>query len=338
MWKEIRVVCFKLIALILPFFILLPLYCRFFPFYYMDEEYAMYRQQYDFVHGSLSGAGEAENTDFRDPEVLIIGDSRAKAAFDPVYLSDKPNKLYNLALGGTTPIEGYYTLKNYLDCHEKPKQVVLSYAPMHLMDVDTLWTRCIYFHTFGRDEFEDLVLNAEELQNTENILIKNYRLEYLMYQLYLPNKYATALKKSAFFTRYPKTTKKYEQMIAGRGHTFYGTADYSDGIDGEAKVSDFQPSDVIIWYMQRIFQLCESEGIDVIVEPAPVNETSYGIITHEFKEHYRAIMNAFSKKNETCEIYTDFYCYSNDNFGDADHLNARGVERFCSEMKQKYQW
>lgn len=330
MWEEIRRICCKLAVLILPFFVILPLYCRFFPFYYLDEEYAMYRQQYDFVMG--------ENTQEREPTVLIIGDSRAKAAFDPALLSDDEQAVYNLALGGTTPIEGYYTLKNYLQHHEKPETVVVCYAPMHYMDVDTLWTRCIYFHTFLPEDFEDLVTQAQRFADTENILIEHYRMEYLMYRLYLPNKYATALKKSAFVMRHRASSQKYADMVQDRGHTFYGTAAYSDGVDGEAKVSDFADSDIIAWYLQRLIALGREYGIEVIVEAAPVNETSYGIFTSDFKSHFREFMNQVAEQNADYSVYPDFYCYPNDCFGDADHLNSHGVEVFCGQMREKYQW
>lgn len=332
MWKEIGILCGKLVLLLLPFFVLLPLYCRFFPFYYLDEEYAMYRQQNDFVTGMTNGK---ESNEVENPQIIVIGDSRAKAAFDPALLSTK-NSVYNLALGGTTPIEGYYSLEKYLTCHEKPQTVVLSYAPMHLMDVDTLWTRCIYFHTFDASSFRDLTMHAQDFSKTEKILIDHYAFEYLMYQCYMPNKYATALKKSAFVLRHKTTTKKYTAMEEFKGHTFYGTADYSDGIDGEAKVEDFVESDIIAWYLQRTIDLCHDNGIKVIVEQAPVNETSYRIITPDFKEHFRSYMNQLAAKNPQDAIYTDFYRYPNESFGDADHLNAKGVQQFCEQMKEKY--
>jgi hypothetical protein len=36
-------------------------------------------------------------------------------------------------------------------------------------------------------------------------------------------------------------------------------------------------------------------------------------------------------------MYTDFYVYPNDCFGDADHLNEKGVSRFCEQMLEKYE-
>jgi len=324
MWKDIWRITGKLVALILPFFVLLPLYCKFFPMYYLDDEYAMYRQQKDYVTGKL-------NTE--DARILILGDSRTKAGFKPALLWEGT---YNIALGGGTPIEGYYSLKEYLLHHKAPEAVVIAYAPMHYMDVDTLWTRSVYFHTLSETDFRDLTARAAEFKDTKNILIEDYKTEYLMYKYYMPNKYATALKKSAFVGRYEKTKQKYTTMVEFEGYSTYGTAEESGDINGEAKVSDFASSDILTWYLEETFALCEEKGIHVVVEQAPMNETSYGILTPEFKDHYRGYMKELMNKYPDVEIYPDFYCYPNDCFGDADHLNSRGVEAFDEFLMKKY--
>ena len=326
MWKDIRQIVWKLIALMLPFFVLLPLYCKFFPMYYLDEEYAMYRQQKDYVTGKL-------NIDEKEVRVLILGDSRTKAGFRPDLLWDGA---YNIALGGATPIEGYYSLKEYLEHHGAPEAVVIAYAPMHYMDVDTLWTRSVYFHTLSEDDFHDLTKRAEEFEDTKNIRIENFELEYWMHKLYMPNKYATALKKSAFVMRHEKTSKKYDIMVEFKGYSTYGTAEQSGDINGEAKVSDFADSDIITWYLEEMFGLCREQGIKVVLEQAPMNETSYRILTPEFKASYRSYMFRIATEHPDILIYPDFYCYPNDCFGDADHLNAHGVEVYDAFLMEKY--
>ncbi len=327
MWSDIRQICGKLLVLLLPFFVLLPLYCACFPMYYLDDEYAMYKQQSDYVTGKLNTSEKESN------KILILGDSRTKAGFKPDILWSES---YNLALGGATPIEGYYSLKTYLEHHEKPQTVVMAYAPMHYMDVDTLWTRSIYFHTLANEDFRDLVNQAKQFRDTKNILIEDYEIEHLMYRFYLPNKYATALKKSGFVMRYEKTKQKYNTMVEFKGHSFYGMAEQSGDINGEAKVTDFVPSDIITWYMQRIFELCREQGITVILEQTPMNETSYSILTREFKDHYREYMQTIMSQNPDILIYPDFYCYPNDCFGDADHLNEKGVQVFDGHLMEKY--
>lgn len=324
MWKDIWRITSKLIALILPFFVLLPLYCRFFPMYYLDDEYAMYRQQMDYVTGQL-------NTE--DARILILGDSRTKAGFKPDLLWQGT---YNIALGGESPIEGYYSLKEYLKYHNAPKAVIIAYAPMHYMDVDTLWTRSVYFHTLPETDFRDLTARAAEFEDVQNILIEDYKTEYLMYKYYMPNKYATALKKSAFVGRYGKTKQKYDTMVEFKGYSTYGTAEESGDINGEAKVSAFVPSDILTWYLEEMIALCKEHGIRVILEQTPMNETSYGILTPEFKERFRDYMYKLAEKYPDVEIYPDFYCYPNNCFGDADHLNSRGVEVFDAFLTEKY--
>lgn len=322
MWRQIwKLVC-KFIGIVLPLFIILPLYCALFPMWYMDEEYAMYRQQKDYV---------VENRDAN--RVLIIGDSRTKAGMIPDELSAD---CYNLALGGTTPIEGYYTLKEYLSAHPAPEYVVVAYAPMHYMDVDALWTRNIYFHVMNRKDAGELFQTAAGCRDNANILIENYRLEYAMYEFYMPNKYCTALKNAAFIGRHGANEQKYAQVEAERGHNFFGTANGSSDVNGEAKEEDFVPSDVITLYMQKIFDLCKEQGIRVVVEQLPMNETSRAILTEDFKDHYREYMLELSQANPTVQIFGDFYMYPNDYFGDADHLNQTGASEYCRFMRERY--
>lgn len=322
MWRQIGRLFIKFIGIVLPVFGALSLYCALFPMWYMDGEYAMYRQQKDYV---------TENQDYN--RVLIIGDSRTKAGFIPDGLS---GDCYNLALGGTTPIEGYYTLKEYLKNHPAPEYVVLAYAPMHYMDVDALWTRNIYFHVMNPEDAEELFGIAAGFEDKEKILREHYRLEYAMYRLYMPNKYCTALKNAGFIGRHAFNEEKYSQVRNGRGQCYFGLADGSGDINGEAKESDFSSSDVVTFYMQRIFDLCSENNIQVVVEQLPMNETSRSILTEDFKEHYRDYMYELAVANPNVRIFGDFYMYPNDYFGDADHLNPVGAQAYCNFMKERY--
>ncbi|MBO6015972.1 MAG: hypothetical protein J6P60_05230 [Lachnospiraceae bacterium] len=323
MWKDIFRIIKKLAVLLVPIYVLLPLYCAFFPMYYMDDEYAMYRQQREYC------LQETED----DKEIIILGDSRTKAGLVPEVLSENS---YNLALGGATPIEGYYSLREYLQHHDAPKTIILAYAPMHYMDVDTLWTRTVYFHNMDRDDFFEILQNAKNCQKKEKILLPHYGLEYAMYALYLPNKYATALKKSGFVFRHRQTVTKYREMKEQRGHTLYGTENGSGGVNGEAHESDFEASDVIDLYLDRMLDLCREEGISVILEQLPMNETSYSILQPDFKTHYKEYMAGIADAHPEALVNAGFCCYNNEYFGDADHLNAEGCEVYTQFIREKY--
>ena len=57
-------------------------------------------------------------------DVLILGDSAANAAYMPEALS---GTTLNLALGGTTPVENYYTLQDWLAHNPAPKACYISF-------------------------------------------------------------------------------------------------------------------------------------------------------------------------------------------------------------------
>lgn len=325
LWSDIVRLIKKIMILIVPFFVILPLYCALFPMYYMDEEYAMYKQQRNYCLGI--------ETEDKKRDLLILGDSRAKAGFVPASLS---GSAYNLALGGATPVEGYYSLREYLDHHNKPQTLIVAYAPMHYMDVDTLWTRTVYFHNISSKDFWEIIQTARECRQFDKILIDHYPLEYLMYCLYFPNKYATALKNAGFFFRHQRTALKYQEMEENLGHTLYGTQNGSGGVNGEAHEMDFGCSDVIDRYLGRLLELCRDEGIEVILEQLPMNETSYGILKPEFKAHYKEYMLQVARRYPEVTVNAGFYCYENAYFGDADHLNAEGCEVFTAYIREKY--
>ena len=323
MWRQIGKLFIKFIGIVLPVFVALSLYCALFPMWYMDGEYAMYRQQKDYIRENGDGS-----------RVVIIGDSRAKAGFIPDELSDD---CYNLALGGTTPIEGYYTLKEYLEHHPAPEYVVVAYAPKHWIVADNFWTRTVYFHMMERADIQEVFETAETYQDNKDILIDNYKLEYIMYQFYMPNKYCTALKNAGFIGRYEFNEYKYEQMILERGHNYFGTANVSSGVNVEVKsYDDFDSSDVITFYMQKLIELCEKNSIRMVVEQLPINETSGTRMKNDFQKHYCDYMLALANANPNVEFHSNFRIYPNEYFGDPSHLNEAGAMAWCEEMKACY--
>ena len=118
MWRQIGKLISKILAIILPVVLVMQIFCAAFPMSYMDVEYAMYKQQKDYI---------SKNHDTN--RVLILGDSRAKASFMPDVLGED---VYNISLGGISPVESYYMLKEYLENHDAPEYLILAYAPMHL--------------------------------------------------------------------------------------------------------------------------------------------------------------------------------------------------------------
>lgn len=328
MWRRIGKLIFHIAIVVLPVVFAMELFCAAFPELYMDGEYAMYKQQKDYI---------SENTDYN--RVLIIGDSRAKACFKPEELGDD---VYNISLGGISPVESYYMLREYLEHHDAPDYLFLAYAPVHQCQVAkdsedyVLWNRCIYFHTFYQQDFFEIKKTAAAFENTEIIDREHFFSEYMMYRLYLPNKYGTALKKSLFENRYRINTEKYVQMEAQRGYSLFGTSGVNGGLNAEAKLSDFAAADLVQYYYEKIFDLCRENDIQAIVEQPPMTETSYYVITQDFRIHYDSYLSELAEKYPEVWINRQSIMLSDSLFGDIDHLNDDGAGVFSDILKKRY--
>ena len=117
-------------------------------------------------------------------------------------------------------------------------------------------------------------------------------------------------------------------MIINKGHTFYGTEEYSSGVNWEAHEMDFVVSDIIDLYLRKMIEMCRENGIQVIIEQLPMNETSYGILQPDFKTHYKEYMMGLAVAYPDLRVAIKPYCYNNEYFGDADHLNEKGCRVF----------
>ena len=84
---------------------------------------------------------------------LIIGDSTANSAYLPEVLSDDT---VNLALAGSSPVDGYYTLENYLKNNKAPKDIFVSYMDYHLDDDAFTWDVSNFIHKYTYEQNEEI--------------------------------------------------------------------------------------------------------------------------------------------------------------------------------------
>ena len=96
----------KIILVFLPL-ILVWVFLAPFPFSYMDGEYSYYREGRDYRTGK---------TRMAEADVLVLGDSRAKSAILPELLDELggSKNCVSLAQGGSTSVEAYYALTEYI--------------------------------------------------------------------------------------------------------------------------------------------------------------------------------------------------------------------------------
>ena len=292
-----------------------------FPMRFFDGEYAMYQQQKDYIYN---------NNDYN--RVLIIGDSKAKAAFLPSLLSDET---YNLSLGGITPLENYYYLKEYLENRQAPKTVFISFNPFHYMTFDTFWTRSVYFHRLSENDLADIFKTSLPYEDTDEILT-DFDKKALEYKYYSVKNYGKAFAKSFFEDRYKKNSDMYNDMYETKGQVYFGTSEYCDDLSQEAQVENFEVLDIIDCYLHKTIDMCLDYGINVIVDTIPMNQATYEACTQSYLSDYSDYMNSIQSEYPQITVVTDLYYYDNEYFGDAAHFNAKGTEKYSKYIKETY--
>ena len=149
---------------------------------YFDGEYPSWRQQKDYTHAKGDQA-----------QILFIGDSAFKAAIIPDLIGDDT---YNLSLGGAGPIEMYYSLKNYLQNHPKPKKIFISLSPMHFNYLARYRDRALYFHFLSPAEQIESQYNIFKYDDVSIFEIFSLSLENLQFMIKFPTKYFQTIKSS----------------------------------------------------------------------------------------------------------------------------------------------
>ena len=283
-----------------------------FKMFYMDPEYPMW----------LEVKQRTLDKTNNDMDIIMLGDSRAKAGFKPNILNKYKINSINLSVGGATPIEGYYTLKRYLENNKAPKNLVLSYTPTHLSSSDG----CYFARTVPFDFFTD-----SEYEEVENLAIK-FNAYYILNQnkSYLDYKYPTIYGKHFIeglkHFRWLANNQFLEDSKNNKGYHYFGTKDEAIGLNSEAKKDKFISSKLYDYYFKKILDLAIQHKIRVYFYVMPFNESSYKIVKKEYvMEYENYLKNLASYKNMKMNVCNNIWYLSNDNFGDPSHL-YKGVD------------
>lgn len=307
----------KLILVSSPF-LLLSAYCAIF--------------HYDFVDGTALDWMLKRDYALHENEensLIIIGDSRAEAAFQPALLSENA---FNFAVSGGIPLGGYYQMKQYLTGHSKPKTVIVGYSAFHMFEYD-FWEVIQSPHSV---DFSDTLEIYSVLQEHPSNAIESdsYWTNYFGYKTYMLHRYAASLRK--INGRQEQNSELVDMVLSGCGHRFYGTERQNNYAVKEARYADFEPDALQCYYLDKLLALCDEEGITVIVEPMPFTEASREALTPEFKQSYTEFLQKLQKDHPYAHVNTEPQYRPADWFGDNSHLNSYGSEQYCNEILENW--
>lgn len=309
----------KLILAIMPILAVI-VYTALVPYGYMDTEYPTWKYTKDISQNSFS------------PDTIILGDSRAMADLIPANM-DKST--VNLAVGGATSIEMYYTLNNYIKNNGIPDNVIILFAPFHYTIIDNFWTRTVYFNYLSIPDMSELYSYAE-VTSSETLLKKGYKNDLLSYRLRFPDKYLPALINSRFICRYGDNVSIYNNAVNNLGYGEFGTADGCSDLNYETSYDRMHTTgDAVLLdvYMNRLLKLCQDNGINTTVAIPPMNKSSYDALNQSYVDDLTAYFNELSIKYPSFNIKKEIPCYDDAYFGDSSHLNNKGAIKFTSEFE-----
>lgn len=254
-------------------------------------------------------------------DVIMIGDSRSKAAWFP----DKTKSHVNLSLGGGTPIEAYKLLKMLYDKDIKIKKLLLSFSPYHLMKENSYFERTVNFQ-----------------------FISIWEHLYLRYQSYIMDDYGVLREKASYWD-YALPGGKVDQIAASfdgkrsklnhallemltenRGHTFYGRAEGSSQLFEEFLLQPmkFEFSPVLDMLLTKTIELAQSKNTEVYWVYTPFNASSCKMLPKPYIEAYTSYLRDLKIRK-----LNQFGCFPDEMFGDPSHL-FKGAPYFTQALNQ----
>lgn len=277
---------------------------------------------------------ETANTSHEETyDVIILGDSIANAGYMPALLSDS---CLNLSLGGTTPIENYYTLQDWLDHNPAPKVCYISFADFHFLRSDCFWSRSIYTHRYRFPQELEILMTAYQYQEP-SILTKNYATDFVEYALCLPDKYMTALVNAQFNQRYKGNlaSKQIDELYGGRyiKRTVTEAAEATAAIKKTAS-GKFGMNPVFDYYYRKLIELCVENNIIPRIVKSPIsNDAPFSdSYIESFWNYYAALEEEYPQITVDWIPYYDIQYFADG----SGHLNFHGALKFSLEIKRLY--
>lgn len=314
----------KCILVLLPV-ISVVLYTALVPYGYMDIEYPSWEYTKNVTKQADS------------PKTLILGDSRAMADLIP---AEFDSSAVNLAVGGATSIEMYYTLNSYIKNNGRPDNVIIMIAPFHYTIIDNFWTRTAYFNYLSVKDMSELYTYAKAC-NSETLLHDGYQNDLLSYRLRFPDKYLPALINSKLISRYSDNASEYIKISSNLGYGEFGTEDGCSDLNYETGYEEMHTSgDAVLLdvYLNRLLSLCEDNNINTLLTIPPMNQASFNELNSSYTDDLHYYFEGLKSRHTNVTIESEIPVYDNSYFGDASHLNHYGALKYTEDFLNNHKY
>jgi hypothetical protein len=291
---------------------------------YMDQDYGQWEAKTDMLRRCELG------------DLSIIGDSRASAGIVPAQLL--PLNVRNLALTGSTPIEGYYELKRILDCPNTPKLLILSYSARQFEEINWFWLHAARYGFFSFSELEE-ARQAEASIGISYLYKGSFGTEppgmlknWLYVSKFPPLNFASMLAARGFRRGQINDSIRRETLESGGQH-LEGTAQCATQAGWEATQETFHPNPLVTLYLERLIAMSHQHGVRIYFLMPPVSETTSGRLRSAYQQEFSAFLGQIMREHPDIQLIGPAFPVMDDcSFGDEHHLNQRGAEAFTKRI------
>ncbi len=300
--------------------------------YYEIKYYSLWQEIYSWPEQFASNTGSSNKS-----ANIVIGDSRAQIGLN----SNNLNSI-NLAIVGSTPVEGYYQIQEILSNIEIDT-LYLSYGYFHLYTQDCFVSHTIRYNTISDQSVNEVFSTALAVDDpnytmenpvirprfkflwncTKNIKITRFCINYYDFISFNLSK----------ILKYDADDQAATQFVSGHYllENRYFNYDYDENRTPEFTTSQYRLpiSKINQIYLEKILSLCHYEKIIpyFILMPLPDSSTIPDVMY--FDNCINNLQQMFGNKLIVDELF-----YPNSCFRDVSHLNNEGAQIFSAEIQR----
>ena len=296
--------------------------------WYMDSEYPLWL----YKKNQLTGAC-FEN------KIVILGDSRPMADLIPEEIGEN---VINLAIGGVTPIELYYTALMMRHCTKPPKAVVISMAPFHYMVMESYWGRTLplQFLTFTQALEVQAIAQSDLNQKIYATSITGRIHDFVMNAVIsysFPTFYYTKLIDGLFHPNLRMNRISMKDLEDHRGHVAMHKEVRVTQPSAEVSMGKFHPLKLLDIYMRMALDEFHNMGAAIYYLDMPITPLTNDGLPENYRQDYDAYLTDILKPyDKAYRIGSLLPVHDLQDFSDPFHLNYNGAVPFSRSVRGEF--
>jgi hypothetical protein len=301
-------------------------------FLHAGPEYGMSEAHQDHMRAACAAH---EQTD-----TLILGDSRAVAGLSVKDMRAAGIDVDKFALGASGLFAGWTYLDRLLDCGVKPKNVLLAYGLVHMLDTGAIMDRTTNFDSIRgpRARFEyDQLSKAEDRKARQltykAVSILGPELSGIDFVLLAPSFRNVLSRPAQVIENNNWFNYEHAHFAAMQGDRYYGIDARATELPQEA-AAELPPPRMNTEALKLISQAAREYGFKIYFYTMPNSELAMKGMKPEIAKAGRTFLADLRKYDITA--LNGLWTLPDDAFGDESHVNPKGRELVTRDLLPRW--